>query len=426
MAGRARGANAQAALAFASTYGEVPTEGFRKIAFASLSLGEEQGLIDSDLLGYGREPLEPDDDVINNDGDITVPVDMRLFGLWLKLLFGPPTTTQGKPATGSIAFAAQPTVNDTITVGGQAFTFKASITAANQILIGASLAETVRNAVWALNASEVAGVAAASYSTDLTANAIQITHDTIGTGGNAMTIAASVATPSGSTLAGGATTGPYNHVFTSGALALPDAAIEIAHPEQPSYHMNYGVLANSLAIALQRSGNLTAQIGLIAQGEVPVASSSEAGSVEELEVQRFSQFSGQVAFAGVPLGEVVSGQMNFSNNLDKAENIRSDGRIDGADPGMVSVTPQLVVRYKDRLLMDAATAQEAIDIAFGWRRSATESLTFRMEAVRLPRTRKPIPGPGSIQQTYPMQAHRPRAGGHALVVTLVNDVADYD
>ena len=49
---RARGARAQMALAFETTYGTPPAGGFTKMPFASTSLGAEQPLLNSELLGY--------------------------------------------------------------------------------------------------------------------------------------------------------------------------------------------------------------------------------------------------------------------------------------------------------------------------------------------------------------------------------------
>ncbi len=91
---RARGANAVMAGAFETTYGTAPVGGFKKLPFVSAALGDEQGLIASDLLGYGREPLPPSRDVVNNEGDVVVPVDLRNFGTWLKLLMGAPSTVE--------------------------------------------------------------------------------------------------------------------------------------------------------------------------------------------------------------------------------------------------------------------------------------------------------------------------------------------
>jgi hypothetical protein len=98
---RSQGARAQLASAFELVYGTAPASGFAKLPFVSSSLGSEQGLIASDLLGQGRDPSEPIRDVINVDGDIVVPVDLRNFGHWLKLLFGDPTTTGTGPYTHS-------------------------------------------------------------------------------------------------------------------------------------------------------------------------------------------------------------------------------------------------------------------------------------------------------------------------------------
>lgn len=91
---RAYGANAQLLAAFETTYGTPPVSGFRKMPFVSSTLGSEQGLIASDLLGYGRDPLAPMRYVIAAGGDIVVPIDLRNFGHWLKLAFGAPTTIE--------------------------------------------------------------------------------------------------------------------------------------------------------------------------------------------------------------------------------------------------------------------------------------------------------------------------------------------
>jgi len=81
------------ALAFESIYGTSPTTGYVKIPFASATLGAEQPLLDSELLGYGRDPLAPIKDALTADGNVVVPIDARAFGYWLKATFGDPITT---------------------------------------------------------------------------------------------------------------------------------------------------------------------------------------------------------------------------------------------------------------------------------------------------------------------------------------------
>ena len=87
---RAQGARAQMALAFETVYGTAPAGGFTRMPFASTSLGSEQPLISSELLGYGRDPLAPIKDAVTADGDVVVPIDAAAFGFWLKAAFGEP------------------------------------------------------------------------------------------------------------------------------------------------------------------------------------------------------------------------------------------------------------------------------------------------------------------------------------------------
>jgi hypothetical protein len=90
---RAQGARAQMALAFETTYGTPPAGGFTRMPFASATLGAEQPLLNSELLGYGRDPLPPIKDALTADGNVVVPIDAQAFGFWLKAAFGDPITT---------------------------------------------------------------------------------------------------------------------------------------------------------------------------------------------------------------------------------------------------------------------------------------------------------------------------------------------
>ena len=93
---RAYGWNAQLLIAEEKEYGVPPEENYRKIPFISSSLDSEQNLVSSNVLGLGRDPTQPFQDVINVDGDMAVPVDMRNIGFWLKAIFGAPVTTDNE------------------------------------------------------------------------------------------------------------------------------------------------------------------------------------------------------------------------------------------------------------------------------------------------------------------------------------------
>ena len=56
---RVQGARAQMALAYEMVYGTPPVSGFRLMPCTRATLGAEQPLLESELLGYGRDPLAP-------------------------------------------------------------------------------------------------------------------------------------------------------------------------------------------------------------------------------------------------------------------------------------------------------------------------------------------------------------------------------
>jgi hypothetical protein len=201
-------------------------------------------------------------------------------------------------------------------------------------------------------------------------------------------------------------------------------AIEIGLPDVPSYGMNFGVRANAMTIQMQRSGHLTATMNLIAQGETR-AGTSGAGTPSEAAIERFAQGIGAIERNGVALGNVVSAELSYSNNLDKVETIRPDGRIEDADPAMVAATGNVVVRFANTTLLDQAIDGTACELSFGWEIDPDRSLLFTLHEVYLPRPKLPVSGPGGVQATFAFQAARDPALNKTMTALLVNDVATY-
>lgn len=313
---RAQGARAKMALGFESVYGTPPASGsFWQMPFASTTLGSEQPLLGNELLGYGRDPLPPVKDAITADGDVVVPIDPRFLGIWLKALFGEPTTT------------------------------------------GASA--------------------------------------------------------------------PYTHEFQSGAYNLPSMAIEVQNPDVPSFRMMSGVKANSITWNMQRSGLVTATVSCIAQGET-TATSSAAGTLTELTLGRFGAFNGAIKREGSQLGNVVSGQITYTNNLDRVETIRNDGKIDGADEGIAMLSGEIVVRFADTVLLNQAIGGTDCELDFEYSIDANTKLNLVAHEVYLPRPRLPISGPGGMQATFAWQASYNSSEGVMCTATLLNDMPDFD
>ena len=310
---RAQGARAQMALAFETVYGTPPVGGFTRMPFASTSLGSEQPLLNSELLGYGRDPLAPIKDAVTADGDVVVPIDAAGFGFWLKAAFGAPGTT---------------------------------------------------------------GV------------------------------------------------GPYTHTFQSGNWTLPSMSIETGMPEVPRFAMYSGCVLDKLAWQVQRSGLLTATASLVAQDET-VAVSTAAGSLAALTLQRFGHFNGGVTRDGVALGNIVSADVTYANNLDRIETIRSDGKIEGADPTIAALTGKIDVRFADTTLLTQAINGTAAALEFSYALGSGESLTLTAHAVYLPRPRIEIKGPKGVQASFDWQAALATSPARMCTAVLINSIASY-
>jgi len=309
---RQYGSGVQLLGSFEDIYGTTPNDSFMKLPFVSDSLGSEQALVESDILGQGRDPAAPSRDVIKVEGDIVVPVDLRNFGYWLKALLGAP-----------------------VTIGD--------------------------------------------------------TH--------------------------------YTHSFSSGASSLPSLSLELGMPKIPAYFMTAGVVINSMNLKFERSGSASATLAAIAQGEERSAASL-GGTPSEAVLKRFNQFQGFVKKDGALLGNITSAELTYSNNAEKIETIRDDGKIDGADPTIASLTGSIDMRFADTTLLDDATNGDAVSLSFGYKIDDEQSLIFALPAVYLPKPKLPVSGPGGISASFSWQAAKPTSGT-MLSVVLTNDVASY-
>lgn len=137
--------------------------------------------------------------------------DLGIRGVQNVILVHARTTTKGTitltfvgggtKASGNVVFAALPLDAATITIGGVAYTFKDTPTLATHVKIATSVKETMVNLAEKLAQSTDATLKLLEFKAGT--DRINITYRIPGTAGNAVTLAASVATPSGATLAGG-------------------------------------------------------------------------------------------------------------------------------------------------------------------------------------------------------------------------------
>jgi hypothetical protein len=217
--------------------------------------------------------------------------------------------------------------------------------------------------------------------------------------------------------------GKYAHTFTSGATSLPSATVEFGNPDMPIFSAHYGAAVNSMKIDLARSGMLNATLSMIAQGEADPGTVSIAGAATALRGPRFAQATGSISIDGTPVGDVVSANLSYSNQLDKVEVIREDGRIGGIDPGKAMSSGSLSTRFTNLALFNKARAKTPVALSFGWKLDGGFSLIFSLPRVFLPKPKRAIAGPKGIMADFNWQASG--ASGAQLTAVLTNDTASY-
>ncbi|MFM9889615.1 MAG: phage tail tube protein [Rickettsiales bacterium] len=406
-----------------SVYGTKPAGNWEKFSFSSSDLSAQQNLISSDLLGQGREPRAPFRDVINDDGNLVVPVEARDFGRWLQYLMGNPTSA-GVAATGNIVFTVNPTAGHTITINGVVWTFVASGATTAQTNIAGSLAATLTQLATDLNASVNPLINPVTYSG--AATQLNCVYDVVGAAGNTFTLASGNANGvvSGATLSGGG----YTHTFLSGSNALPSFAAELGHANVPAYFVHTGCMLNSMALNFQRSGAASATLNILAQGETRFVA-SQGGTPTVRAYKPFSQFNGSVRRNSIALGNITGAQFTYSNGMQGVPTIRNDGLIDGIDPTIIGITGSIDVRFADTVLLDDALTNNAIELELGYKMAGLDgnnfSLTWTFHEVYLPRPKLPISGPGGVQASFNWQGVYDDALLKSATVVLKNDVTSY-
>ena len=215
-------------------------------------------------------------------------------------------------------------------------------------------------------------------------------------------------------------TGPYTHTFSSGGWALPSFSIETGLPEVPSYAIYGGCMLDKIGWSMARAGLLTASLDIIAQGET-LATASAAGTLAPVDLIRFGHFNGSVTRNGIDIGNIVSAELSYANNLDRVETIRADGKIDGADPSIAALAGKIDVRIADTTLLSQAISGTSCALEFGYGLPSGESLTVSVPRVFLPRPRREIQGPQGIQMSFDWQAAQQESGDPMVTITLVNN-----
>ena len=125
------------------------------------------------------------------------------------------------------------------------------------------------------------------------------------------------------------------------------------------------------------------------------------------------------------MANIVSANATYSNNLEKIETIRNDGKVEAIDLGVASLSGSISARYGDNELLDKARAGTPVDVELGYQLSDNLKLVITCHEVYLPKPKRSIDGPGGIECSYDFQGAKDQTLGKMMTVTLVNDVEKY-
>lgn len=222
-------------------------------------------------------------------------------------------------------------------------------------------------------------------------------------------------------------TGPYTHVFESGAAAsLPSLSIETWMPQVPFSSMVSGCVANTLSMDLAADGRLQATIGFIGASEA-IGTTSNAGTPTPFSAyKRFPGAAAALERNGAALtSKGESGALNVSNELDPLRFVDGTGVVGQILPQQSLVTGNVLLRFGDTVMLTQAIDMTASTLSVVIDPGGTESLTFQMHEVYLPRPKVEVPGPGGIQANFDYSAVADPATGKQMTVTLFNNTASY-
>ncbi len=214
------------------------------------------------------------------------------------------------------------------------------------------------------------------------------------------------------------------HTFKSGALTLPSLCFQVQNPEIPLYRSHMGARVDSFDIDFNRTGLVSALIEVVAQGENKDSAASDT-TLTTFTSSRFSSFNGFIKKDGVAMGKVVSAKLKYSNQLDRVETIRADGKIDSVDPTNAIAEGSITVRFDSAALFDSAAAGTAVKLEFGYDAGADKKINFTLHEAYLSRPSVAIDGPKGIQVTFDFKGAKNTTAGCMLTVELTNDVGNY-
>lgn len=166
---------------------------------------------------FGKSAIN--ESIMGRELKIKVPMAETTIENMVKIMPGATLVqTGGTKASGTLTYVSNPSADNNIVVGGTTVTLKSSnpVAANNEVLLGATLAETLTNLRDFINASTDLNLA--KVTTSATGTVLTITYNEYSTDGNSYTLSVGTSggTASGATLTGGVASTKKRVDVTSG------------------------------------------------------------------------------------------------------------------------------------------------------------------------------------------------------------------
>ncbi len=221
--------------------------------------------------------------------------------------------------------------------------------------------------------------------------------------------------------------GDFVHVFKSGAAALPFATLQ-RKLSATDWRRVKGVMGNTLSLRAEKvDGYPRLSLGLIGRDEVTETTGLAGVVTGAVPLLRPSNARALARWDGVLMGSTTSVSLNFSNNLERINDLNGSEAPGTIDPGDVTLSGDMTIRYSDATWEALAAAETPGRLELEWSHPsapATKLLNLDMKRVLITPQGLPITGPGGVSVTYQWRAEQ-QAAEPALIATLKNQTAAY-
>lgn len=225
--------------------------------------------------------------------------------------------------------------------------------------------------------------------------------------------------------------GPYTHVFTSGADILPTATLQLPRRRDGAttkFQGFSGIAANNFRVDQSKTdGEQRVSMGLIGRNEIAPTETTLDASPTVRVYKPLAATLAKVSLGGV-VGRATGVSLNYANNLQAVNALDGTEYMTGMEAGPGALSATFTARYENEEILDIARARTESALELSWTllngvsAGVNGSLTLAAPVVEIARRGAPVDGPGGIDLSFEIIA-RQSASAHMLTATLINGLA---